>query len=101
MVAVVPEPVTTATVSSVGFAVCHKAPNTKPSTPIKLKAEYISAKTEVDGKEDRKNDLYGVGADYQINKQARFYGIVAQQKRDWLTKDDKKTNIGLGMEYNF
>ncbi|ENV06064.1 MULTISPECIES: porin [Acinetobacter] len=77
-----------------------------PSTPIKLKAQYISAKSETDaaiiaGKKELKQDLYGVGADYQINKQARFYGIVAQQKRDWLTKDDKKTNIGLGMEYNF
>lgn len=72
-----------------------------PSTPIKLKAEYISATTEVDGRDDRKQDLYGLGADYQINKQAKFFGIVAQQKQDWLTKDDKKTNIGLGMEYNF
>ena len=72
-----------------------------PSTPIKLKAEYISAKTEVDGKEDRKNDLYGVGADYQINKQARFYGVVGQQKIDWQKDNDKKTTIGLGMEYNF
>jgi len=72
-----------------------------PSTAVKLKAEYISAKTEADGRDDRKQDLYGLGADYQMNKQARFYGIVAQQKRDWLTKDDKKTNIGLGMEYNF
>ena len=72
-----------------------------PSTPVKLKAQYISATTEVDGMKDRQQDLYGVGADYQINKQARFYGIVAQQKRDWLTKDDKKTTIGLGMEYNF
>ena len=72
-----------------------------PSTPVKLKAEYISAKTEADGRDDRKQDLYGLGADYQINKQAKFFGIVAQQKRDWLTKDDKKTNIGLGMEYNF
>ena len=71
------------------------------ATPVKLKAQYISATTEVDGMKDRQQDLYGVGADYQINKQARFYGIVAQQKRDWLTKDDKKTNIGLGMEYNF
>ena len=71
------------------------------ATPVKLKAQYISATTESDGRDDRKQDLYGVGADYQINKQARFYGIVAQQKRDWLTKDDKKTNIGLGMEYNF
>ncbi|MGN5764221.1 porin [Acinetobacter calcoaceticus] len=72
-----------------------------PSTPVKLKAEYISAKTEVDGRDDRKQDLYGIGADYQINKQARFYGVVGQQKRDWLVKDDKKTTIGLGMEYNF
>ena len=72
-----------------------------PSTPIKLKAQYISATTEVDGRDDRKQDLYGLGADYQINKQAKFFGIVGQQKRDWLTKDDKKTNIGLGMEYNF
>lgn len=72
-----------------------------PSTPVKLKAQYISATTESDGRDNRKQDLYGLGADYQINKQARFYGIVAQQKRDWLTKDDKKTNIGLGMEYNF
>lgn len=76
------------------------------ATPVKLKAQYISAKSETDaaiiaGKKELKQDLYGVGADYQINKQARFYGIVAQQKRDWLTKDDKKTNIGLGMEYNF
>lgn len=76
------------------------------ATPLKLKAQYISAKSETDaaiiaGKKELKQDLYGVGADYQINKQAKFFGIVAQQKRDWLTKDDKKTNIGLGMEYNF
>ncbi|MFK8933907.1 hypothetical protein ABCA12_1571 [Acinetobacter junii] len=72
-----------------------------PSTPVKLKAQYISATTEVDGMKDRQQDLYGVGADYQINKQARFYGIVAQQKRDWLASNDAKTVIGLGMEYNF
>lgn len=77
-----------------------------PSTPVKLKAQYISAKSETDaaiiaGKKDLRQDLYGVGADYQMNKQARFYGVVGQQKRDWLTKDDKKTTIGLGMEYNF
>ncbi|WHR58006.1 porin [Acinetobacter haemolyticus] len=72
-----------------------------PSTPIKLKAQYISATTESNGRDDRKQDLYGLGADYQINKQARFYGVVGQQKRDWLVKDDKKTTIGLGMEYNF
>ena len=72
-----------------------------PETPIKLKAEYISATTEVDGQKDRQNDMYGVGADYQINKQARFYGVVGQQKQDWRAKDDKKTVVGLGMEYNF
>ncbi len=76
------------------------------ATPLKLKAQYISAKSETDaaiiaGKKELKQDLYGLGADYQINKQAKFFGIVGQQKRDWLTKDDKKTTIGLGMEYNF
>jgi len=71
------------------------------STPIKLKAEYISATTQSDGRDDRKQDLYGLGADYQINKQARVYGVVGQQKRDWLAQDDTKTVIGLGMEYNF
>ncbi|TXJ05304.1 MAG: porin [Acinetobacter sp.] len=71
------------------------------STPLKLKAQYISATTEVDGMEDRQNDLYGVGADYQINKQAKFYGVVAQQKIDWEEDNNKKTVIGLGMEYNF
>ncbi len=45
-----------------------------------MKAEYASAETQVSGKQDRKIDLYGLGLDYQINKQARFYGIVAQQK---------------------
>ncbi len=72
-----------------------------PSTPIKLKVEYISATTESNGRDDRQQDIYGIGADYNINKQARVYGVVAQQKRDWLVKDDKKTVIGLGMEYNF
>lgn len=72
-----------------------------PSTPVKLKAEYISAKTEADGRDDRKQDLYGLGADYQMNKQARFYGVVAQQKIDWQKDNNKKTVIGLGMEYNF
>ena len=71
------------------------------ATPLKLKAQYIAATTESDGRDDRKQDLYGLGADYQINKQAKFIGIVGQQKRDWLTKDDTKTTIGLGMEYNF
>jgi predicted porin len=72
-----------------------------PSTPWKLKAEYLSANTSVDNETDRQIDQYGVGVDYNLNKQARFYGVVGQQQRDWLTKDDKKTVIGLGMEYNF
>jgi predicted porin len=71
------------------------------STPVKLKAQYISATTEADGAEDRKNDLYGLGLDYQMNKQAKFYGVVAQQKIDWQEDNNKKTVIGLGMEYNF
>ncbi|WP_017389549.1 porin [Acinetobacter calcoaceticus] len=75
----------------------YKIPNTK----LKVKAEYASAETQVSGQTDRKIDLYGLGLDYQINKQARFYGIVAQQKRDWLNDDDKQTVVGTGIEYNF
>lgn len=75
----------------------YKIPNTK----LKVKAEYASAETQVSGKQDRKIDLYGLGLDYQINKQARFYGIVAQQKRDWIKEDDKQTVVGTGIEYNF
>lgn len=75
----------------------YKIPNTK----LKVKAEYSSAQTQVSGLADRTIDLYGVGLDYQINKQARFYGIVAQQKRDWLSDNDKQTVVGTGIEYNF
>ncbi len=74
---------------------------TIPSTPVKVKVQYISATTERDGADDRKQDLYGLGLDYQINKQAKFYSVVGQQKRDWLKENDAKTTIGLGMEYNF
>jgi predicted porin len=74
---------------------------TIPSTPVKVKLQYISATTERDGADDRKQDLYGLGLDYQINKQAKFYSVVGQQKRDWLKENDAKTTIGLGMEYNF
>jgi predicted porin len=74
---------------------------TIPSTPVKLKAQYISSTTEAHGFEDHKQDLYGLGLDYQINKQAKFYSVVGQQKRDWLKENDTKTTIGLGMEYNF
>ncbi|WP_394671443.1 porin [uncultured Acinetobacter sp.] len=72
-----------------------------PSTPWKLKAEYIASDTSVDTRSDRKISQYGLGVDYNLNKQARLYGVLAQQKRDWLASDDKRTVIGLGMEYNF
>lgn len=70
------------------------------NTPWTVKGQYQSAKTEWDGG-DRKLDQYGVGVDYNFNKQTRFYGVLAQQKRDWQSNDDKKTVYGLGMEYNF
>ncbi|NOZ96649.1 MAG: autotransporter outer membrane beta-barrel domain-containing protein, partial [Gammaproteobacteria bacterium] len=54
-----------------------------------------------DNRSDRKISQYGLGVDYNFNKQARFYGVLAQQKRDWLSDDDKKTVVGVGMEYNF
>ena len=70
-------------------------------TPFVVKGQYQSSTTSRDGHEDRKIDQYGLGLDYKINKQARFYGIVAQQKRDWIAEDDKRTVVGAGMEYNF
>lgn len=72
-----------------------------PSTPWKVKSEYIQANTSADNASDRKISQYGLGVDYNLNKQARLYGVLAQQKRDWLASDDKKTVVGLGMEYNF
>lgn len=71
------------------------------STPWKIKGEYIESNTSVDNRSDRKISQYGLGVDYNFNKQARFYGVLAQQKRDWLSDDDKKTVVGVGMEYNF
>ncbi|RKG32692.1 porin [Acinetobacter guerrae] len=71
------------------------------STPWKIKGEYIESSTSVDNRSDRKISQYGLGVDYNFNKQARFYGVLAQQKRDWLSDDDKKTVVGVGMEYNF
>lgn len=71
-----------------------------PNTPWTVKAQYQAADTTADGMADRTIDQYGVGVDYNFNKQARFYGVLAQQKRDWVA-DDKKTVVGLGMEYNF
>ncbi|OTG65163.1 porin [Acinetobacter silvestris] len=70
------------------------------NTPWTVKGQYQSAKTEWTG-DDRVLDQYGVGVDYNLNKQARLYGVLAQQKRDWQTDDNKKTVFGLGMEYNF
>lgn len=72
-----------------------------PSTPWKIKGEYVESNTSVDSRSDRKISQYGLGVDYNLNKQARLYGVLAQQKRDWLANDDKKTVVGLGMEYNF
>lgn len=72
-----------------------------PSTPWKIKGEYVESNTSVDSRSDRKISQYGLGVDYNLNKQARLYGVLAQQKRDWLASDDKKTVVGLGMEYNF
>lgn len=72
-----------------------------PSTPWKIKGEYVESNTSVDNRSDRKISQYGLGVDYNFNKQARFYGVLAQQKRDWLSSDDKKTVVGVGMEYNF
>ena len=73
---------------------------TIPNTKVALKAQYQSAVTTADAMEDRTIDQYGIGLDYNINKQTRVYGVVAQQKRDWK-EDDKRTVIGAGMEFNF
>ncbi|WP_291341569.1 porin [Acinetobacter sp. UBA801] len=73
-------------------------------TPWTVKAEYITAETTATGVKDRTIDQYGLGVDYHFNKQARMYGVVASQERDWETgvgKDDTMTVFGLGMEYNF
>lgn len=71
------------------------------NTPWTLKGEYHTAVSTADGKDDSTIDLYGLGLDYQMNKQARMYTFVAQQKRDWVKEDDTMTAFGLGMEYNF
>lgn len=73
---------------------------TIPETPVTLKAQYQSAETTADGMTDRTIDQYGIGVDYNFNKQTRFYGVLAQQKHDWKA-EDKKTVVGVGMEYNF
>lgn len=77
------------------------------STPWVVKAEYANANTEYTAgttSVDRDINQYGLGVDYYFNKQARMYGIVASQERDWKTaagEDDTMTVFGLGMEYNF
>lgn len=71
-----------------------------PSTPWAIKGQYQQAKTEWTG-DSRKFDQYGIGVDYRLNKQARFYGVLAQQKRDWEKSDDKRTVVGAGMSYSF
>lgn len=71
------------------------------TTPWKIKGEYIQSNTSADNRSDRQISQYGLGLDYNFNKQTRMYGVLAQQKRDWLASDDKKTVVGVGMEYNF
>lgn len=71
-----------------------------PSTPWAIKGQYQQAKTEWTG-DSRKFDQYGIGVDYRINKQTRMYGVLAQQKRNWQSDDDKRTVVGAGMSYSF
>lgn len=85
---------------AMGITAAYKFAN----TPWTVNAEYITAETTADLMKDRTIDQYGLGVDYQFNKQARMYGVVASQERDWKTKageDDTMTVFGLGMEYNF
>lgn len=75
-----------------------------PNTPWAVKGQYQSAETTADNMKDHTIDQYGIGVDYSFNKQARLYGVLAQQERDWKNgpdEDDTKTVLGLGMEYNF
>lgn len=80
---------------------------TLPDTNWKLKAEYVQADTSADKglpnkNADRRIDQFGVGVDYQFNKKARAYAVLAQQSRDWITTDNDKIVIGgVGMLYNF
>jgi len=71
-----------------------------PNTPWAVKGQYQQSKTEWTG-DSRKFDQYGIGVDYRLNKQARFYGVLAQQKRNWQDNDDKRTVVGAGMSYSF
>lgn len=71
-----------------------------PSTPWAIKGQYQQAKTSWDG-DSRKFDQYGIGVDYRFNKQTRMYGVLAQQKRNWQSDDDKRLIVGAGMSYSF
>ena len=74
------------------------------NTPWVVKAQYQTAETTADAFNDITIDQYGIGVDYNLNKQTRFYGVLAQQKLDITGVDleeDNKTVFGLGMEYNF
>lgn len=75
------------------------------NTPWVVKAQYQTAETTADVfNGDITIDQYGIGVDYNLNKQTRFYGVLAQQKLDITGVDleeDNKTVFGLGMEYNF
>ena len=75
------------------------------NTPWVVKAQYQTAETTADAFDgDITIDQYGIGVDYNLNKQTRFYGVLAQQKLDITGVDleeDNKTVFGLGMEYNF
>ena len=75
------------------------------NTPWVVKAQYQTAETTADAFDgDITIDQYGIGIDYNLNKQTRFYGVLAQQKLDITGVDleeDNKTVFGLGMEYNF
>lgn len=75
------------------------------NTPWVVKAQYQTAETTADVfNGDITIDQYGIGVDYNLNKQTRLYGLLAQQKLDITGVDleeDNKTVFGLGMEYNF
>lgn len=74
------------------------------NTPWVVKAQYQTAETTADAFNDITIDQYGIGVDYNLNKQTRLYGLLAQQKLDITGVDleeDNKTVFGLGMEYNF
>lgn len=75
------------------------------NTPWVVKAQYQTAETTADiFNGDITIDQYGIGVDYNLNKQTRLYGLLAQQKLDITGVDleeDNKTVFGLGMEYNF